>query len=141
MSHLHRGQTESFSYLGNLLGSVPAKDFSGRLKKQKLAICLRLSHNRKHKQRQRRRQRKRHLKLLLHFISLLVVLLRDFFNSCNLTQTANIPETKLVGVARFEFKKKENAEKFTVVSGIAFHKTLNLVLPLCCFAEDGKEMY
>ena len=52
-------------------------------------------------------------------------------------KTANYPGTKLVGVV-FELRKKfENSALCVHV----LHKTLNLVISRCCFAEDGKEMY
>ena len=51
--------------------------------------------------------------------------------------TAKYPGTKLVDVA-FELRRRmKNSSSCTQV----LHKTLNLVIPRCCFAEDGKEMY
>ena len=50
---------------------------------------------------------------------------------------ANYPGTKLVGVAYKLRKKKKNSPSSVDV----LHKTLNVVISRCCFAEDGKEMY
>ena len=49
----------------------------------------------------------------------------------------NYPGTKLVGVAYKLRKKRKNSASSVDV----LHKTLNLVISRCCFAEDGKEMY
>ena len=49
----------------------------------------------------------------------------------------NYPETKLVGVA-YKFRKKTKDSPSCVH---VLHKTLNVVVSRCCFAEDGKEMY
>ena len=48
---------------------------------------------------------------------------------------ASYPGTKLVGVAYKSRKKMKNSMSYVL------HKTLNLVISRCCFAEDGKEMY
>ena len=53
------------------------------------------------------------------------------------TKMANYPGTKLVGVASKLKKKMKNSPSCVHV----LHKTLNVVIPLCRFAEDGKEMY
>ena len=50
---------------------------------------------------------------------------------------ANYPGTKLVGVAHKLRKKIKNSPSYVHV----LHKTLNVVISRCCFAEDGKEMY
>ena len=54
-----------------------------------------------------------------------------------LTKMVNYPETKLVGVAYKLRKKMKNSPSCIHV----LHKTLNVVISRCCFAEDGKEMY
>ena len=64
-------------------------------------------------------------------------LLRDYFNSLNFYKMANYPETKLVGVAYELRNKMKNSLSCVHV----LHKTLNVVISRCCFAEDGKEMY
>ena len=66
-----------------------------------------------------------------NFISF--VLLRDYFNSFNLyTQTTNYPGTK-----PFKLRKRmKNSLPWVHV----LHKTLNLVISRCCFAEDDKEI-
>ena len=50
---------------------------------------------------------------------------------------ANYSGTKLVGVAYKVRKKMKNS----LSSVDVLHKTLNVVISRCCFAEDGKEMY
>ena len=50
---------------------------------------------------------------------------------------ANYPGTKLVGVAYKLGKKMKNSPSYVHV----LHKTLNVVISRCCFAEDGKEMH
>ena len=50
---------------------------------------------------------------------------------------ANYPGTKLVGVAYNVRKEMKNSLSCVHV----LHKTLNVVISRCCFAEDGKEMY
>ena len=50
---------------------------------------------------------------------------------------ANYPGTKLVGLAYKLRKKMKNSPSCVHV----LHKTLNVVISRCCFAEDGKEMY
>ena len=52
----------------------------------------------------------------------LLVLLRNYSNSFNLYNVAE------------QFRNRSGR------SGV-LHKTLNLVISCCCFAEDGKEMY
>ena len=65
------------------------------------------------------------------------MLLRDYFNSFNLyTQTTNYPGTKLVGVPFKLRKRMKNSLPWVHV----LHKTLNLVISRCCFAEDDKEI-
>ena len=49
---------------------------------------------------------------------------------------ANCTGTKLVGVAYKLRKKMKNSPSCVHVS---LHKTLNVVISRCCFAEDGKE--
>ena len=59
------------------------------------------------------------------------------FNSSNFYKSGNYSGNKLVGVA-FELRKKmKNSPPCTHV----LHKTLNVVISRCCFAEDSKEMY
>ena len=53
------------------------------------------------------------------------------------TGTANYPGTKLVGVA---LKLRKLNEKFAVVCSLS-QQTLNLVISLWFFAEDGKKIY
>ena len=53
------------------------------------------------------------------------------------TKMANYPGTKLVGVAYKLRKEMKNSPLFIPV----LHKTLNVVISSCCFAEDDKEMY
>ena len=50
---------------------------------------------------------------------------------------ANYPGTKLVGVAYKLRKEMKNSPSSVDV----LHKTLNVVISRCCFAEDGKEIY
>ena len=50
---------------------------------------------------------------------------------------ANNPGTKFVVVAYKLRKKMKNSPSCVHV----LHKTLNVVISRCCFAEDGKEMY
>ena len=52
-------------------------------------------------------------------------------------ETANYQGTKLVGVA-FKLRKKM---KHSPSCAHVLHKTLNVVISRCCFAEGGKEMY
>ena len=69
---------------------------------------------------------------LFHLCYFAIISTRSTF-----TQLANYPGTKLVGVA-YKFRNKmKNSPPFVHV----LHKTLNLVISRCCFAEDGKEMY
>ena len=53
------------------------------------------------------------------------------------TETVNYPGTKLVGVAFKLRKRMKNSPSCVHV----LHKTLNLVISRCCFAEDGREVY
>ena len=53
------------------------------------------------------------------------------------TQRTNYPGTKLVAVV-FKIKKRI---KNTPSCGHVLHKTLNLVISRCCFANDDREMY
>ena len=50
---------------------------------------------------------------------------------------ANYLGTKLVGVEYKSRKKMKNSPSCVPV----LHKTLNVVISCCCFAEDGKGMY
>ena len=50
---------------------------------------------------------------------------------------ANYPRTKLIGVAYKSRRKMKNSSPCVHV----LHKTLNVVISRCCFAEDDKEMY
>ena len=67
------------------------------------------------------------------------VLLRNYFNSLlkNGELSRNDPGTKLEGVAYTLRKKMKNLPSCVHV----LHKTLNVVISRCSFAEDGKEMY
>ena len=67
------------------------------------------------------------------FISFVPATWRIILTRSTSTQTTNYPGTKLVGVV---FKKINPPSRVYVL-----HKTLNLVISRCCFAEDGKEMY
>ena len=72
------------------------------------------------------------------YIFLSFVLLRDYFNSLNFYKNGeHYPGTKLVGVAFKLRKKMKNSPSCVHV----LHKTLNVVISRCCFAENGKEMY
>ena len=53
------------------------------------------------------------------------------------SKLANYPGNKLVGVAYKLRKKMKNSPLCVHV----LHRTLNVVISRCCFAEDGKEMY
>ena len=87
------------------------------------------------KQRRRQRQRKRHLKIYLYFICATSRL----FQLAQILQIkmVNYPGTKLVGVA---YKLRKNMKTSPSCVHV-LHKTLNVVISRCCFAEDGKEMY
>ena len=80
----------------------------------------------------RQRQRSRRLKMLFHLRYFAIILTRS-----TSTQTTNYPGTKLVGVA---FKLRTENEKIHRRVHV-LNKTFNMVIPRCCFAEDGKEMY
>ena len=62
---------------------------------------------------------------------------RLFSTRSAFTKMANYPGTKLVGVAYKLRKKMINSPSCVHV----LHRTLNVVISCCCFAEDGKEMY
>ena len=49
----------------------------------------------------------------------------------------NYPGTKFAGVAYKLRKKMKNSPSCVHV----LHKTLNVVISRCCFAEDGNEIY
>ena len=70
-----------------------------------------------------------------NFISF--VLLRDYFNSLNFYKNGELSRNQIGSGVQ---KITEN-EKFTVGALTFSHKTLNMVISRCCFAEDGKEMY
>ena len=53
------------------------------------------------------------------------------------TKMANYPGTNLVGVAYKLRKKMKNSPPCVHI----LHKSLNVVISCCCFAEDEKEMY
>ena len=53
-----------------------------------------------------------------------------------LTKMANYPGTKLVGVTYKLRKKMKNSPSCVPV----LHKTVNVVISRCFFAEDGKEL-
>ena len=61
-------------------------------------------------------------------MSILFVLLCDYFNSLNFYKNGELSRNK---------KENENSPSCVDV----LHKILNLVITRCCFAEDGKEMY
>jgi len=64
-------------------------------------------------------------------------LVRDSFNSFNLSNVAEQSGADSVRTTLQFRSKKENSLSCVCV----LHKTLNLVIARCCFAEDGKEMY
>ena len=76
---------------------------------------------------QRRRQRKRHPKNFMRLFKLAQLL----------QKMANYQGTQLVGVSYMLRKKMKNSLACVHV----LHKTLNVVISRCGFAEDGKEMY
>ena len=84
-------------------------------------------------QRRRQRQRKRHPKIYLYFIC---VTSRCTSTRSTFAKMANFPGTKLVGVAYKLRKKMKNS----LSSVHVLHKSLNVVISRCCFAEDGKEI-
>ena len=54
------------------------------------------------------------------------------------TKMANYPRTNQIGRSGVQVKKEnENSPSCVHV----LHKTLNVVISSCCFAEDGKKMY
>ena len=53
------------------------------------------------------------------------------------TKMANYPGIKLVGVVYKLRKEMKNSTSCVHV----LHKTLNVVISHCCFAEEGKEVY
>ena len=53
------------------------------------------------------------------------------------TTWAKYPGTKLIGVAFKLGRRMKNSPSCAHI----LHKTLNLVISRCCFAENGKEMY
>ena len=65
------------------------------------------------------------------------MLLRDYFNSFNFYGNGELPRNQ---IGRSGVQVKKVNENFTVVCSHS-HKTLNLVISRCCFAEDIKEMY
>ena len=69
-----------------------------------------------------------------NFISF--VLLRDNFNSLNFYKNGELSRNQ-IGRSGVQVKKIKNSSSSVGV----LHKTLNLVISCCCFAEDGKEMY
>ena len=69
---------------------------------------------------------------LISFMLLLSIILTRSTS----TQTTNYPGTKLVGVAFKLRKRMKNSPSGAHV----LHKTLNLVISRCCFAEDGRKM-
>ena len=79
-----------------------------------------------------RRQRQRHLKMLLHFHLCYFAIILTRSTS---TQTTNYPGTKLVGMTLGLRKRMKNSPSCAHV----LHKTLNLVISRCCFAEDGEK--
>ena len=87
------------------------------------------------KQRRRQRQRKRHAKIYFYFIC--ATSRFNISTHSTFTKMVNFPGTKLVGVAYKLRKKMKNSPWCVHV----LHKTLNVVISRCCFAEDGKEMY
>ena len=61
------------------------------------------------------------------------MLLRNYFNSPNFYKNGELSRNR---IGRRDVQVKKENETFTVL-----HKTLNVVISRCCFAEDGKEMY
>ena len=65
------------------------------------------------------------------------VLLRDYFNSLNFYKNGELSRNQ-IGWSGVQGKKdNENSPSSVDV----LHKTLNVVISRCCFAEDDKEMY
>ena len=67
-----------------------------------------------------------------NFISF--VLLRDYFNSLNFYKNGELSRNQ---ICRSGVQVKKNSPSCVHV----LHKTFNVVISRCCFAEDGKEMY
>ena len=71
-----------------------------------------------------------------NFISF--VLLRDYVDSLNFYRNGELPRNQIGRSGRYKLKKKmKNSPPCVHV----LHKTLNVVISRCCFAEDDKEMY
>ena len=85
------------------------------------------------KQRRRQRQRKRHLKIYLY----VTCATSRLFQLAQLYKNGELSRSQ-IGRSGVQVKKEnENSPSCVHV----LHKTLNLVISRCCFAEDGKEMY
>ena len=69
---------------------------------------------------------------LFHLCYFAIISTRSTF-----TKMVNYPTTKLVGVAYKLRKEMKNLPPCFHV----LHKTLNVVVSRCCFAEESKEMY
>ena len=69
---------------------------------------------------------------LFHLCYIAIISTRSTF-----TKMANYPGNNLVGVAYKLKKRMKNSPSCVHV----LHKTLNVVISRCCFAEDVKEMY
>ena len=71
------------------------------------------------------------------YIFISFVLFRDYFNSLNFYKNGELSRNQ-IGKSGVQVKKEnENSSSYVHV----LHKTLNVVISCCCFAEDGKEMY
>ena len=70
-----------------------------------------------------------------NFISF--ALLRDYFNSLNFYKNGELSRNQIDRSGVQVRKKMKNSPSCVHV----LHKTLNVVISRCCFAEDSKEMY
>ena len=74
----------------------------------------------------------------LKYKSISFVLLRNYFNSFKLFRNGELVRNQ---IGRGGVQVKKENKKFTVLCVHVLHKTLNLVISRCCFAEDDKEVY
>ena len=71
------------------------------------------------------------------YIFISFVLLRDYFNSLNFHKKGELSRNQ-IGRSGVQVRKRI---KNSLSCVRVLHKTLNVVISRCCFAEDGKEMY
>ena len=71
------------------------------------------------------------------YIFISFVLLRDYFNSLNFYKNGELPRNQIGRSGAQVKKENENSPSCVHV----LHKTLNVTISRCCFAEDGREMY